>query len=214
MDLYDIKDSVHLKHEYGERYEGWYFRKIFTKKKDLTLNYVGKKLTYSFDMYNFNFRFVMPSIINFLDGTITYSNGERELGVFRFPRDKDGKFCAPISLDGNKKNEFMNFSKEDMDELLTRKNPLVFEAFRISQYGFETFGITGSIIEDIFEATDSDFVDNVKRLSDRIIKENTTKIIELISFSPNYLLILKNVLNRQWVDLEKVALVTGNIIHI
>jgi hypothetical protein len=214
MDLYDIKDSIHLKHEYGERLEGWYFKKFFLNKKNLTLNYREKKLTYSFDMYNFNFRFVMPSVIDFLDGTITYSNGERELGIFRFPRDKDGKFCAPISLGKNRAEGLMNLDKEDLKELFTRKNPLVFEAFRIPQYGFESLDLTDSIIEDISAETDSDFVESVKEISIRIIKENTTKIIALISSETNYLLILKNVLNRQWKNLKEVALMTENIIHI
>lgn len=214
MDLYDVKDSVHLKHEYGERLEGWYLKKIFLEKKDLTLTYEERKFTYSFDMYDFNFRFIMPSIINFAGGTLTYSNGERELGVFRFPRDKDGNFVAPISLNGEGNKGFMNLSKENVSELLSRLDPLVFEAFRITQYGFESFDLTDSIIRDMRRDTDADFVEYVKGLSNRIIKEKTAEIIEIISSRTNYLLILKNVLNRQWVDLGEVALMTGNIIHI
>lgn len=214
MILNDIEGAVHIFHEYGERFEGWYFSKTFHCKKDLTLKYKETKLTCSFDFYNYNYHFIMPSRIEFAGGLITYSNGERELGIFRFPRESDGKFVVPLYLDSSKLNDLMNLPKEDISRMLSMKVPLMFEAYKIPQYEFEFFNLTGGIIEDIYEKTDPEFLGSVKELFNHVIKENTAKIIEKISSGTNYLLILKNVLNRQWQNLDELALATDEIIHI
>lgn len=214
MILNDIEGSDHLIHEYGERFEGWYFTKIFLKKEDLPLTYKKTKLTYSFNVYDYNFRFIMPSRIEFVEGLISYSNGERELGIFRFPRDSDERFIAPISLDCNKMNDYMNLSKENVNKLLSLKEPLMFEAFKIPQYGFKLFDLTADIIEDISKDTDKEFVVYVKGLFNRIVKEKTAEIAERIKSGINYLLILRNVLNRQWKNFDEVSLATDEIIHI
>ncbi len=214
MVLNDVEGAVHLIHEHGERFEGWYFSKNILEKKDLTLKYKKIQLTYNFNVLDYNFRFVMPSRIEFIGGLISYSNGERELGIFRFPRDADGKFIAPISLDNKEINDYMNLSKDAIDKLLSLKEPLIFEAFRIPQYGFELFDLTPEIIEDIRKDTDDEFVEYVKSVPDRVIKEKTAEIINKINSGINYLLILRNVLNRQWKDLNEVSLATDGIIHI
>jgi len=214
MILNDIEGAVHLVHEYGERFEGWYFSKTFIYKKEITLNYKNNQIIYTFDHYDYNYRFIMPSKIEFVGDMISYSNGERELGVFRFPRDKGGKFVAPISLDKKKMTELMDLSKEDKDKLLSMQAPLVFEAFRISQYGFELFDLTDDTIEDISKLTDSEFVLYVKEYQSLIIREKTDEIKEKINSIPNYLLILKNTLNRQWKNINDAVLATDEIIHI
>jgi len=156
----------------------------------------------------------MPPKIEFVDGLITYSDGERKLGIFRYPRDEVGKFCAPISLDEKKLDEMVNSSKEELDKLLSMKSPLVFEAFRIPQYGFELFDLDLKALERISELTDIDFVETLKKMRANFVIQKTALIKSKILSISNYLLILKNVLDYQLKDFNEVELMTDNIIHI
>lgn len=210
--LEDIKGAVHLEPFHGERFRGWYLFKTALRKEWVWLNYKDKK--YEFTVCDFNFRFVMPSKIEFADGLISYSEGERLLGVFRFPRDKHGKFCAPICLDQKKLDEMIEESKKDIEEMLSMKPPLVFEAFRIPQYGFELPDLDSQATERISELTDIDYVGSLKKEHEKIIAQKTEEIKAKILSIPNYLLILRNVLDRHWKDFDEVSRMTDKIIHI
>lgn len=211
-ELKDVKGAVHMVHEHGERFCGWYFSKVPLRKENIPLNYKDTDLEYLFTICDHNFRFVMPSKIEFIEGLITYSKGERDLGVFRFPRNEKGNFIAPLSLD--RADDFINLSKEELDEILSSKGPLVFEAFKIPQYGFEIFDLSEFNIKEISELTDADFIVSIKQEHDRIITEKTEDVKSKILSGCNYLLILQNVLDRQWKNLDELALATDGILHI
>lgn len=209
--LEDVKGGIHLEHEHGERFRGWYFFKTPIRKEELPLI---EDLKYEFNICDYNFRFIMPSKIEYVDGLITYRDGERQLGVFRFPRDRDGKFCAPICLDQKKLDEIVESSKKEIDEMLSMKPPLVFEAFKIPQYGFELFDLDLKAQEQISELTDIDFVETLKGEHEKAILEKTEEIKDKILSISNYLLILRNVLDRHWKDFDEVSQMTNNIIHL
>ncbi len=213
-ELIDVEGGTHLEIEHGERFLGWYSFKIPVRKEEIPLNYQKTDLKYEFTVCDYNFRFVMPSKVEFVDGLITYSDGERKLGIFRYPRDEGGKFCAPISLDAKKLDETVNSPKEELDKLLTMKPPLVFEAYRIPQYGFELFDLDLKAQEQISELTDIDFVESLKKLHTNFIDEKTAEIRSKILSDCNYLLILRNVLDRQWKDFSEISFATNKIIHI
>ena len=212
--LEDVKGGTHLEIDHGDRFCGWYSFKTEVRKEEIPLNYKKTGLRYEFSICDYNYRFVMPSKIEFVGGLITYSDGERNLGVFRYPRNSDGKFCAPLSLDEKKLDEMVSSSKEELDKLLTMKPPLVFEAFRIPQYGFELFDLSLQAREGISELTDIDFVETLKREHERIIAEKIEEIKSKILSIPNYLLILQNVLDCQWKDFNEVSLMTDKILFI
>ena len=213
-ELIDVEGGTHLAIEHGKRFLGWYSFKIPLRKEDIPLNYQKTDLKYEFTVCDYNFRFVMPPKIEFVDGLITYSDGERKLGIFRYPRDEDGKFCAPISLDAKKLDEMVTSSKEELDKLLSMKQPLVFEAFRIPQYGFELFDLDLKAQEQISKLTDIDFVESLKNIHVNFVTEKTAEIKSRILSNCNYLLILRNVLDRQLKDFNEVSLMTDKIIHI
>ena len=64
------------------------------------------------------------------------------------------------------------------------------------------------------EITDIDFVESLKREHEKVVAEKVSEIKSRILSIPNYLLILKNVLDRRWKDLDEVSLATDKIIHI
>lgn len=212
--LEDVKGGTHLEIDHGERFRGWYSFKAPVREEEIPLNYKDTDLKYKFSICDHNFRFVMSPKIEFAGGLITYSDGERKLGVFRFPRDQEGKFCAPICLDQKKLDEMIEESKKNIEKMLSMKPPVVFNAFKIPQYGFELFDLDVQAQERISEFTDIDFVESLKREHERFIAEKVEKIKSKILSIPNYLLILRNVLDRQWKDFNEVSIATDKIIHI
>lgn len=212
-ELKDIDDAIHMEHEYGERFRGWYFFKNFIEKKSIPLNYRDTDLSYRFNIYEHIYNFVIPIKIEFCEGIITYTNAERRLGLFRFPRDENGNFVAPFPVE-KIEAEIKSLSEEEVERLIKAENPLVFEAFRIPIFGFKLFGFNEHDMKEISDITDEDFVTSVKKEHDKVIKEKVEEIKKKILSLPNYLLILKNVLNRQWKDLGDLATATGGIIHI
>jgi hypothetical protein len=197
---------------YGERYRGWYVTKKFVETQNLPLNYKEYDLSYRFNIFDNHYRFVMPSKIEFQGGLITYSNGDRNLGMFRFPRDKDGDFVNPLNLNQKPLN-LMELTKAETDDMLQKKPPLVFEAFKIPQYGFKLLDISGSDVQSIAKITDTNFSKEVKGEFDRIFTEKTNDILNRISSGPNFLLILQNMLDRQLKNILEVSIMTGGIIH-
>ena len=209
-ELKDVEGSS-IENIYGERYRGWYVTKKFVETQNLPLNYKEYDLSYRFNIFDSHYRFVMPSKIEFQEGLITYSNGDRNLGVFRFPRDKEGNFVNPLNL--NQPLNLMELSKTETDAMLQKKPPLVFEAFKIPQYGFKLLDISGSDVQSIAKITDTNFAKEIKVEFDRILTEKTNEILNRISSGPNFLLILQNTLDRQLKNLLEVSIMTGGIIH-
>ena len=212
--LTDVPGGTHLEHEYGERFRGWYAFKTPLKKEKAPLNYRKKEIEYEFTISEHVIRFVMPSALEFEDGLITYTNGERDLGVFRFPRDGDGKFCAPIHLGEKELDDMVNSSEGELKRLLSRKPPLVFEAFRIEQFCFQCFDLDIKAERDISLITNLDFADSLRMDHLHYIDERMNEIRDKIMSLPNYLLILRNVLSRQREDYDEVSIMTNKIIFI
>jgi hypothetical protein len=212
--LVDVEGAVHLAHEYGERYIGWYFSKKIARHENLPLNYKDTDLSYRFIVSNYNYRFVMPMKIEFVGGLISYSDGDRALGVFRFPRDEKGNFIAPISLKQKNIDDMINMSEEEIKDIFSRKGPLVFDAFKIPQYGFEFLDISDFNIQEIGALTDSLFAQKIKDEFNNHLKSHIEEVQAKITSSPNFLLILQNTLDKKLKDLNEVSLMTGNIIHI
>ena len=214
-ELKDIEGAVHLALQYGERFEGWYCFKTLLRSESLSLGYSETDLSYRFTICDFNYRFIMPAQIEFMDGRISYSDAERELGVFRFPRDEQGVFTSPMSLQKVKTpQDLAQMTEEDIKQLMERPGPLVFEAFRIPQFGYEYFDLTSRDLKEIEGLTSSVFVNGLKVKYEAVIEEKMKEIREKITSLPNTLLILKNVLCQRWKDLDEVSKATNGIIHI
>jgi hypothetical protein len=213
-DIEEIKDveGSNLEHIYGDRFRGWYVTKKFLRTETIPLNYKEFDLTYRFNIFDNRYRFVMPPKLEFDGGLITYSVGDRNLGLFRFPRDSNGNFSAPIPLD-RKNLDVVNLSDDEIKKVLSRKEPLVFEAFKVPQFGFEFLDLTEKDVQEIAALTDSSFIKLIKEEYDKQFSEKTNEILEKIKSTPNYLLILKNTLGRQLRNLSEVSVMTDKIIH-
>jgi hypothetical protein len=215
VELKDIEGGTRLSDTWGERFEGWYSFKKVTKTESYPLNYKDTNLTYRFVICNYCYKFIMPPKIEFIDGLITYTNGEREFGVFRFPRDEQGNFTAPLKPSKiQEAAQALTFTKEEVETLLARKNPLVFNAYKIPQYLFDYINLNDSDIQSIGTITDKEFALQIKNEYDKFIIDTIEEIKLKILNSPNYLLILQNTLNRNWKSLDEVSFATNGIIQI
>ncbi len=212
--LFDFSTAVHLADVHGERFEGWFLFKTPLKKESHPLNYKDTDLTFQFILSDYNCRFVMPVELEFIEGKISYTEGERKLGVFRFPRDDKGNFAAPCVIKKEEIEIMMDFSEEELKRVLISRKPLVFNAFQIPQFGFEFIDISDYHFKEIEKLTDLEFTALLRDEQSKIIDDKIVEIKEKILFSPNYLLILKNTLNRQWKNLAELAVATNKIIHI
>jgi hypothetical protein len=213
-ELKDIDGGEHWVLKYGDRFEGWYLVKSFLRKESISLNYKDTDLTCGLNIFDFNVRFIMPPKIEFPAGIISYSTGDRHLGVFRFPRDTEGNFTAPLKLTTEDTSEVINLSDAQAREIMNRQAPLVFDAYKIPQYGFHFFDLSEFNLQEIVAITDTGFASELKQEHDRFVSKMYVEIQQRVTSSPNFLLILKNVLNREWQNLEEVAVATGGIIHI
>lgn len=209
-EIVDIEGSEHLYHSHGDRFLGWYFSKTFKEEISLPLNESGDQ--YSFKVCDYNYRFIMPPKIDFKGGLLTYSTADRELGVFRFPRNSEGDFIAPISL--TPKDLTLTFSDEEAKEMLSMKPPVVFEAFKIPQYGFELFDIGEKCLQDIEYITDKSVSLRVKEDFESLLNKSVNEVLDRIKSTPNFLLILQNLLDKKLKDLNEVSVMTNKIIHI
>lgn len=208
-EIVDIKGAHHIFHDYGERFRGWYFFKNFLRKE--TVN-IGEN-SYPFKVCEYNYQFIMPSKIEFLNGIISYSEAERKLGVFRFPRDEKGEFCTPLSM-AELRDKLMNLTKEEINNLLKKRSVLTFEAFRIPQFGFEFFNIEPQDFKDVTSVFGPETAKEIKSHYDKELEQKIDEVKNKIISTPNYLLILENVLNKNWKNLQEVVFATNNIIHI
>jgi hypothetical protein len=213
-ELKDIDGGEHWALKYGDRFEGWYLFKSFLRKESVPLNYKDTDLTYGFNIFDYNVRFIMPPKIEFPAGIISYSTGDRHLGVFRFPRDTEGNFTAPMKLTIENTSEVINLSDAQAREMMNRQAPLVFNAYKIPQYGFHFFDLSEFNLQELAAITDTVFASELKQMHERFISDRYVDIQQRVIASPNFLLILRNVLCREWRDLKDVALATSDIIHI
>lgn len=212
-ELKDIEGAVHMVHDHGDRFRGWYFFKEFVEKKSIPLKYRDTDLSYMFNIYDYKYMFIMPAKIEFCEGMIAYTPAERHVGIFRFPRDEEGRFRAPFPA-MEIEDRIRNLTEEEIKDLLKSKSPLVFEAFKIPRYNFKLFDLNEFTMKEISEITDEDFVLSIKKEHERVIKENVEEIKKKVLAQPDYLLILENTLNRIWKDPSDLVTATGGIIHI
>jgi len=210
----EIKDveGSNLEHIYGERFRGWYVTKKFLRAESLPLNYKDFNLSYRFNIFDNRYRFVMPAKLEFDGKLITYSVGDRNLGMFRFPRDAQGNFSAPISL-SHKSLNVVDMSPEEVVKVLAKKPPLVFEAFKVPQYGFELIDVLEKDAQELATITDNSFAEMVKKEYDKFFSERTNEVLEKIKSTPNFLLILENTLGRQLRNLNEISVMSDGIIH-
>lgn len=214
-ELKDVEGGEHLALRYGDRFEGWYCFKTSLRQESISLGYADTDLSYRFTISDFNCRFIMPAQIEFLEGRISYGDAERQLGVFRFPRDDQGNFATPVSLQEAKTvQDLSRMTEEEIKRLMNRPVPLVFEAFRIPQFGFEYFALTDHDLKEIEKFTNITFVKSLKSKYDGAIEEKMGEIRGKIEALPNNLLILKNVLCQRWKNFDEVSEATNKIIHI
>jgi len=213
MEENEISGATPLNLKYGERFEGWYLFKSLLRRQSFPLNYKEFGLTYSFAVCDYNYKFILPAKIEFYKGVITYTDADRLLGVFRFPRNKEGDFFTPLFA-----KEIQEKIQGGIDhitrEMLELKPPVVFNAFKIPQYGFQYVDISEFNFNEILNLTDSDFVKQFRAEYDSYVEDKTQEIRAKIQSLPNYLLILKNTLNRQLRDLNEVSIMTNEIINI
>ena len=209
----EIDGATPLEIQHGERFKGWHFFKTALRRQSYPLNYKDLDLTYSFAVCDYNYRFILPAIIEFCRGTISYTNADRLLGVFRFPRNKEGDFFTPLFMK-DIQEKIQGGIENITREMLELKPPVVFNAFKIPQFGFEFIDICDFNFNEILRLTDSDFVKQFRAEYEGHIEAKTQEIRAKILFLPNYLLILKNTLNRQLKDLNEVSIMTNEIINI
>jgi len=206
----DIPEGKGLWHDHGERYMGYYLIKTFIRKETLPLGRDG--LSREFNVSKNEVKFILPPKIEFSNGTIYYTDAERRFGMFRFPRNPDGSFRAPLEMGGVK--DFKEFSEDDLKKLMKSKKPLVFEAYRIPFHGFEYFDLSDTDLAEIAKVTDRDFADSMKSQRQAVLDKALSDIRRKIDGGPNYLLILQNCLNQVWTDYDEISRMTNNIIHI
>lgn len=212
-EIKDIEGARHVEHDYGKRFRGWYFTKGFVEKKTIPLSYKDTDLSYRFNIYDFKYHFIIPSKIEFSNGMIALTADERKLGIFRFPRDECGNFVAPYPVD-KLESEIKAMTEEEVKAFLKKEKPLIFKAFKIPMFGFKLFDLSDADVEEISGITDRDFTTAIKLEHNKSIEDRTKEIKNKILSLPNYLLILQNVLDRQWKDLTDLATATDEIIHI
>jgi hypothetical protein len=220
VEVKDIEGGTRLSDTWGERFEGWYSFRNVIKAESYPLYYKDKQfrhldLTYRFNICKYCYKFIMPPKIEFVDGLITYTNGERELGIFRFPRDEHGNFTAPLKPSKlQEATQAMTFTPEEIEKLLARKNPLVFNAYKIPQFLFDYIDLTELNVQELENITDREFASEIKLEFDRQMTDKNEEIKKKICSNPNYLLILRNTLNQLWKNLDEVSIATNKIIEI
>jgi len=208
----DIEGSENMEPEWGERFRGWYLTKT---EKSCDLQSVGfQDYQYPLRICDYNYRFIMPSKLDFEDGLITYTAGERLLGVFRFPRDADGKYSSPISWNRKQVEGLLSMSEEQLKELLQKSEVLTFEAFRTSQFGFEFLDLSPVDFAKISMVTGSAFLSEFRQRYETELNRRIEEVKFKIRSAPNNLFILLSILNRRAPDMKEVLLMTDGIIHL
>jgi hypothetical protein len=218
--LEDVKGSDHMELEWGYRFRGWYRTKTF--KKTVSLSLGPNDLTYQFKICDYQFKFILPARVEFFKGIgeegkleygiISYGEGERLLGVFRYPMGMDGYFAAPLTTQQIEK-QWMDLTPEQVKELVQKKKVLTFEAFRIPFFGFEYFSLSESDFSEIKGIANEDVSSSIRRTYERETESKIDNVKEKILSLPNYLLILQNVLDLHWRNETEISTMTGGILH-
>jgi len=208
-ELKDIEGSESLVLQWGDRFKGWYLTKKPVRRQNIALVWKGNP-EYSFPICNYNYKFIMPSFIEFSKGIISYTEVDRLFGVFRFPRDENGDYVTPMSV--MKSDGMLSLNEEEIKKMLKRKSPLVFNAYKIPQFGFEYINITDQVIKDIEHLTDSEFSDFFKKQCETYVESRVKEIKEKILKIPNFLLILSNTLNGLWRSPKEIESATDKIL--
>jgi len=222
VDVTDIDGSENLEHEWGDRFRGWYLTKTPLKAETFPLGI--DDLTYRFTVCDYNIRFIMPSKLEFIDGLITYTPAERLLGVFRFPRNQDGFFAAPVTLKQKEIGKLLEMTPEQIQELIGKREVLTFEAFRVPQFGFEFLSIsekdfieierlTGGNRYRVITGTTAKFSKEFRQHYETKLNAKFDEVKEKIKSTPNNLLILENTLNRN-LAVQEISSMTSGIIHV
>jgi phosphoribosyl 1,2-cyclic phosphodiesterase len=208
-DLVDVPGAEHLALKYGDAFQSWYLFKTFKRHESVASGYQNSSCIFS--VYDYSFRFVIPSRIEIGAGVISYSDADREFGVFRFPRDEQGNFVSPLTLP---KGDVLSLSEEEIKGLLKRQRPIVFDAYKIPRFGFEYFSVSNEEFSAVAGITTVEHAESLKASYESQISIRVEEVKGKISMLPNTLLILRKVLNREMENLDEVATATNNIIHI
>jgi hypothetical protein len=208
--LDDVPGAEHLELKWGERFRGYYLFKTFLRTESLPLE---SDLTYRFNISKYEVKFVMPPKVEFVNGIISYSLAEREMGIFRYPRTAENTFTSPIDI--QKKIDGINkLTPMEVQQLLKAPRPLVFEAYKIPIYGFDYLDISEANFKGIEQLTSTVFSIQMREEFDSRINQLMGNIKAKIENGCNFLLILQNVLDLNWKSLEDLATATENIIRI
>lgn len=218
--LEDIKGSDHLELDWGYRFRGWYRTQSFKKTESVSLG--PNDLTYQFKVCEYQFRFILPSRVEFYKGIgeegkveygiISYGEGERLLGVFRYPLGTDGFFAAPLTTVDIQK-QLVDLTPEQVKDLIQKKKVLTFEAFRIPFFGFEYFSLSEFDFSEIKKVAGEDVTSSIRRTYETEVEHKLDTVKEKILSLPNYLLILQNVLDLHWRNEKEISTMTGGILH-
>lgn len=211
QDIVDIGGAEHLALRYGDRFEGYYLFKNFKRIEHKPLGW--NDLTYGFKVYQYLVKFVMPARLSFGGGEISYTEGERLFGLFRFPRDKNGSFTNPLIL-----NDLMNrvgkMTKDDVNALLQIPHPLVFHAYKTPHHWFEYIDINQAEFNEIEGLTSKDHVALLRAELARIVDDRIAVILDKVAKSPNTLLILRDTLNGKRTNYDELSTISEGLISI
>ena len=222
----DLQVSESMEHVWGERFRGWQRLKTF-KKTELVVLQKGHKqvhqpINYQFKICTYVFKFIMPKRLEFHKGVsaegkieygvIQYTDDERLLGVFRFPQTETGFFSPPLPAEEIKKN-IINFSGEQLKDLIQKKKVLTFEAFRVPFFSFEYFSISKQDFEEIDKLVPEDISSSVRSTYENTLNGYLSDVKSNIEKLPNNLLITQNVLDLKYADEKEISTMTGNIVH-
>lgn len=209
--LLDIDGAEHLFLTRGAPFKSYYLFKTFKRTESLSLGKDG--LTYRFNIFHNEIRFVIPSKVEIPGGIISYTDAERLFGLFRYPRNDKGDFFSPftVKLDQGKINAL---TEDEVNKLLKNPYPLVFEAFRIPAHVFDYSDITNADLEKIRDICGAEHTEVLKKKYDEAISHALNKAAEAISAGPNYLVILLDILSHRRTDYTEVTRITDNILRI
>jgi len=203
-----LDDGIPLVHDWGDRFQGWYLFKKRIRREPISLEH---EVTYPINISDYRYQFIMPAVLKFSNGLITYTDADRRFGVFRFPRERDGKFNVPIALSDVK--NYMTLTEEQLKALVKNREVLTFKAFSIPQYGFEFFDIETEEFHSMEQICNTLSIAEFQLHYLKELESRTEQVKTKIINGVDYLSILLDVLNLKEKDLEKVSQLTNNVIY-
>jgi hypothetical protein len=207
---------------WGEKFRGWHQTQNLSGTEDIILIPELPNLTYKLKIFDYQFKFIIPERVEFLKGitesgkveycAIKYNDSERLQGIFRYPLNEKGFFMEPLSPEEITK-ELKNISAENLKDLISRKQVLTFEAFRVPFFGFKYYLISEHNFKEIGKLAGEDVSSNIRGGYEKELKIRMKSVQEKIKSAPNYLLILQNILDLKLKDGKEISAMTDNIIH-